>query len=126
MNLKKIIKETIDEFEWVKEIGDYDIEGFYVTEPVVRDTPRGLMSFGNLYFIKLINKDEVEVYTTNVGPSIQDDFMNLAKHELLHFKSMLDKKQSYSSTPVVVDGPYRWGLESLIDYIKSGYFIKLS
>jgi hypothetical protein len=127
---KKIIKESIDEFEWAKGLGDYDINGWYVSEPVKRVS----MLYGNLYYITLKDNNQVEVMTywiafdlnnyrdvpeKDLKNVVMGDYINMAKHEvkqLEYHTGMLDK----------MEGPYYWGTKDVLDYIQEGYFIKLS
>jgi len=140
--LKRIVKESIDEFEWTKELGNYDINGWYVTKPVKRN----IYLVGNLYFITLKDNNKVEVVSwriefylgnayghipeKNLFNAVMGDYLNMAKHEMNHKISKINtaEKSGWSLDNIRDNhqGPYYWNAQDVVDYLEEGYFIKLS
>jgi hypothetical protein len=116
---KKNIKESTNEYEWTKELGDIDLSGWYVTKP----TKWGNQLRGSLYYVVFNEKVDTKVrvwvlpFTTN-SLNIQY-YIESAKHEVKHLEDntdMLDK----------MDGPYYWNPIEVLEFVEEGYFIKLS
>lgn len=140
---KRIVKESIDEFEWTKDLGNYDINGWYVTKPARRwKSPR---LHGNLYRITLEENNKVEVVTWPISfflgdyqnlpeeklfNAVMNDYLDLAKHEMKHaLNKITAAEKSGWSLDDIRDGhqgPYYWDAQDVVEYLEEGYFIKLS
>lgn len=146
---KKMIKESIDEFEWTKDLGNYDINGWYVTKPSRKwNAPK---IFGNLYRITIekkvaIHPNEVEVvswpidfYLGNAYENIPNgdlfnavmgDYLETAKHEMNRAISRINAAEKSGWTLDDIkdnhQGPYYWNAQDVVDNLEDGYFIKLS
>ena len=134
--LKRIIRESIDEFGWVEEIPKYDLEGFYMTKPY--KTMTGMI--GNLVFIEK-NKNShndldkwfggeffVWIHAVLMGrdnmpenqfPTEQDYIQHL-KHEIEHLKHDL------TVIPKTWNEPQKIYESTVIKLIGENYFTKLS
>jgi hypothetical protein len=127
--LKRIIRESIEEFEWTKELGNYDISGWYVTKPARKWKSSKLR--GNLYHITLKENNKVEVVTWPINFFLGDyqnlaeedlfnvvmsDYLDLARHEMRHALNKI----------TTAEGPYYWDAQDVVEYLEEGYFIKLS
>jgi len=131
-NIKRIIRESIDEFDWVEELPEYVLEGFYMTKPK-KLVYSGLI--GNLVFIKKIDGEYIdglgEQYFVwinavlmrntpeNESPTEQD-FIQHIKHEMEHVK------QDLTIIPKNWDEPQKISESSIIQLVSDNYFIKLS
>ena len=132
--LKRIIRESIDEFDWVEEIPKYDLEGFYMTKPY--ETMLGMI--GNLVFIKKAEEDDtsrwlgsqffVWIHAIQMGrenmPENQSpteyDFIQFIKHEMEHVKHDL------TTIPKTWSEPQKVSEATVIQLISDRYFTRLS
>lgn len=128
--IKKILKEEFDSenFDWVKDLGNIDLSGWYVTKPKY-DWAHKLRLVGNLYYIDFDkDPDKVQAWVSPFrfnSVSEKDfmyDYIQLAKHEVKHLENKMD---SDSETPYG-DGPYIWNASEVFEFLEDGYFIKLS
>lgn len=119
--IRKILKESEDEFDWVKDLGEADLSGWYVTKPSRR---LGLRLVGNLYYIDNDkDSDKVQAWV-NPFTSEEDsmyDYIQLAKHSVKH----LENKMDTDSETTYGDGPYIWKASEVFEFLEDGYFIKL-
>ena len=135
--IKKILKEEFDSenFDWVKDLGNIDLSGWYVTKPSKKLTfsmqgHSGWRLVGNLYYIDFDkDPDKVQAWVSPFGSnyvSQEEDsmyeYIQLAKHEVKHLEN---KMGSDSETPYG-DGPYIWNASEVLEFLEDGYFIKLS
>lgn len=131
--LKRIIRESIDEFGWVEEIPKYDLEGFYMTKPY--KTMTGII--GNLVFIKKAEEDAnrwlgsqffVWIHAVLMGRDdmpenqfpMEQDYIQHLKHEMEHLKHDL------TVIPKTWNDPSKVSESTVIELISDRYFIKLS
>lgn len=130
--IKKILKEEFDSenFDWVKDLGNIDLYGWYVTKPS-RKLGDELRLVGNLYYIDFDkNSDKIQAWVnpfTSHDNNVNEedsmyDYIQLAKHEVKHLENKMD---SDSETPYG-DGPYIWNASEVFEFLEDGYFIKLS
>ncbi len=128
---KKNIRESIDEFEWAKDLGELDLSGWYATKP----SRKGSHLMGNLYYVVFDEESKkVEVRLYPISHDMGDDarnfilskeekhkqmlnYLDIAKHEMEH-----QKYYPYLGG----DGPYYWDGQDVLDFLEEGYFIKLS
>ena len=133
--LKKIIRESIDEFEWVKEIPEYGgLDGFYMTKPI--ESYSGLI--GNLVFIEKIKGEHIgglgdqffvwiKAVLMRAGHDAQgnqfpteQEYLQFIKHEMEHVKYDLTTISKYW------DAPQKVSESTIIQLISDRYFIRLS
>jgi len=131
--LRRIIKESIDEFDWVKEIPKYGLEGFYMTRP--EKSFSGLV--GNLIFIEKIEGEHIGglgdqffvwikafLMNKNNMPENQfpteQDYVQFIKHEMEHVKHDL------TTIPKNWNEPQKISESSVLQLISDRYFIRLS
>ena len=126
-SIKRIIRESIDEFDWVRDLGEVDLSGWYVTKPS-RKLTSGLQLVGNLYYIDFDKgSDKVQAWVNPFGfnavseEGFMYDYIRLAKHEVKHLENKMDTD---SETPYG-DGPYNWAVGDVLNFLEDGYFIKL-
>jgi hypothetical protein len=123
--LKRIIRESIDEFEWVNQIPKYDLEGFYMTKP--DKSYSGLV--GNLVFIEKIKGERIgglgdqffvwtKAFLMNTGDIT--DYIQFIKHEMEHVK------HDISIIPRTWNEPQKISETSIIQLVSDRYFIRLS
>lgn len=134
--LKRIIRESIEEFDsenfdWVKDLSNIDLSGWYVTKPSKKLIfNSGWRLVGNLYYIDFDkDPDKVQAWVSPFGSnyvSQEEDsmyeYIQLAKHEVKH----LENKMGTDSETPYGDGPYIWNAGEVLEYLEDGYFIKLS
>jgi len=92
--VKKIIKEEGENFDWIGDIGQYDLFGYYVGKPVEKLTG---VSNGNVLEVTAIVGDEIEYFVSYNGMS-----------EII-------KGYPYSS-----EGPYYMSVKDLLDELQNG------
>ena len=128
--IRKILKESEDEFDWVKDLGNIDLSGWYVTKPS-RKLGDELRLVGNLYYIDFDkNSDKIQAWVspfTSRDNNVYEedsmyDYIQLAKHSVKH----LENKMDTDSETTYGDGPYTWNTSELLEFLEDGYFIKLS
>ena len=131
--LKRIIRESIEEFDWVGEIPKYDLEGFYMTKPLKFYSSLA----GNLVFIEKIKGDHIsglgdqffvwikavlirrDDMPENEFPTEQD-YIQFIKHEMEHVKHDL------TTISKNWDEPQKVSEATLIKLVSDLYFIRLS
>jgi hypothetical protein len=131
--LKRIIRESIEEFDWVGEIPKYDLEGFYMTKPI--KSYSGLI--GNLVFMEKIEGEHIgglgdqffvwmkavlmrrDDMPENEFPTEQD-YIQFIKHEMEHVKHDLTTISNNWGEPQKVSE------SSIIQLVSDRYFIRLS
>ena len=123
--LKRIIKESIDEFEWVSQIPKYDLEGFYMTKP--DKSYSGLV--GNLVFIEKIKGEHIgglgDQFSVWIKAFLmrgneEQDYVQFIKHEMEHVKHDL------SIIPRTWNESQKISESSILQLISDRYFIRLS
>jgi len=123
--LRRIIKESIDEFDWVEEIPKYGLEGFYMTKPIKFFS--GLI--GNLVFVEKIEGEYIgglgdqffvwiKAFFMSTGNIT--DYIQFIKHEMEHVKHDL------TTIPKNWDEPQKISEASILQLISDRYFIRLS
>lgn len=127
--LKRIIRESIEEFDWVEDLGEVDLSGWYVTKPSRKLTSSSQL-VGNLYYIDFDKgSDKVQAWVTPFTSRDNNvyeedsmyDYIQLAKHSVKH----LENKMDTDSETTYGDGPYTWNTSELLEFLEDGYFIKL-
>ena len=96
--VKKIIKEEGENFDWIGDIGQYDLFGYYVGKPVEKLTG---VSSGNVLEVTAIVGDEIEYFVSYNGMS-----------------------EIINGYPYSSEGPYYMPVKDLLDELQNGNISK--